>query len=179
MSDWKSIVGNFAPSLGAALGGPLGGAAGLAVKAALNLGQDASDNDIAVALQSPEAAIKLKQAEYDFKIKMGEQAIAQSAQENDIVREVNTTMRAELTSEHWLQWAWRPLWGVISAVTFGFVCVLASLLAYKAVVEHDNSALAMIPQFISAMTLLFGVPGAILGITAWGRNQLKLKQVGS
>jgi hypothetical protein len=30
---------------------------------------------------------------------------------------------------------------------------------------------------IGAFTTLFGVPGAILGITAWGRNKLKNQMV--
>lgn len=176
MSDWKKVVSDIAPILGTALGGPLGGAAGLAIRAALGLSDNANDDDIGLALQNPDAAVKLKQAEYDFKIQQGLQQIQQNAQDSDLAKTVNTTMQEESKSEHWLQWAWRPIWGVISAIAFGFVCVLSCLLAYKAVVEHDSAAMGMIPQFITSITLLFSVPGAILGITAWGRNQLKIAQ---
>lgn len=36
-----------------------------------------------------------------------------------------------------------------------------------------GAAIGMIPLLIGAFTTLFGIPGAILGITAWGRNKLK------
>lgn len=176
---WQDIVGNIAPVLGTAFGGPLGAAAGLAVKAALSLPSDATDDEVSLALSSPDAQVKIKQAEYDFKTQQGAQQLQQSAQDIDLAKTVNATIQAEAKSEHWLQWAWRPIWGIIAAVAFGFVCAMTCFLAYKAVMLHDSAAMTMIPAFISSMTLLFGVPGAILGITAWGRNQLKIAQTNS
>jgi len=52
-----------------------------------------------------------------------------------------------------------------------FVCVLG----YKAVTGSNPQAIGMIPLLVGAFTTLFGVPGAILGISAWGRNKLKIK----
>lgn len=173
--DWKKALGDLAPVLGSAFG-PLGTAGGLAIKQLLGLPVDSSDEDANAFIQTPEGAAKAKQAEYDFKIQLGAQQIQQNAQDAELAKTVNDTMQEESKSEHWLQWAWRPLWGIISAGAFGFVCILCCILAYKAVVEHDSAAMTMIPQFITAITMLFSVPGAILGITAWGRNQLKIAQ---
>ena len=39
----------------------------------------------------------------------------------------------------------------------------------------DRAFLDMIPVVIRAFALLFAIPGAILGIAAWGRNKLKLQ----
>ena len=39
----------------------------------------------------------------------------------------------------------------------------------------DRAFLDMIPVVIGAFALLFAIPGAILGIAAWGRNKLKLQ----
>ena len=35
----------------------------------------------------------------------------------------------------------------------------------------------VIPTIITAFATLFAIPGAILGVTAWGRNKLKQDQV--
>jgi len=86
---------------------------------------------------------------------------------------VNQTMQAEAKSEHWPQWIWRPLWGIISAVAFLVVCIFVCYLGYRAISGKDPQAIGMIPLLIGAFTTLFGIPGAILGIAAWGRNKLK------
>ena len=39
----------------------------------------------------------------------------------------------------------------------------------------DRAFLGVIPIVIGAFTSLFTIPGAILGIAAWGRNKLKLQ----
>lgn len=64
--DWKKTLGDLAPTIGTAFG-PLGTAGGLAIKALLGLSNDASDDDIATALTSPDNQVKLKQMEYDYK----------------------------------------------------------------------------------------------------------------
>lgn len=73
--DWKKLVGDIAPALGAALAGPFGGVAGIAIKKALDLPGDASDADLASAMQNPDVELKLKQAQYDFETKMEQHAI--------------------------------------------------------------------------------------------------------
>lgn len=71
--------------------------------------------------------------------------------------------------------AWGPYLGFISATAFLVVCVFVCFLGYQAITSKDPQAIGMIPLLIGAFTTLFGIPGAILGITAWGRNKLKEK----
>lgn len=86
---------------------------------------------------------------------------------------INQTMQQESKSEHWPQWGWRPFWGFISALAFLVVCIFVCQLGKEAIAAKDANAIGMIPVVVGAFTTLFAVPGAILGITAWGRNKLK------
>lgn len=98
-------------------------------------------------------------------------------EDNKALAEVNATMRAEATSEHWPQWSWRPFWGFTSGTAFLFVCILCCVLGYRAVTEKDMNALGMIPQLVSAFAALFAIAGAILGVTAWKRGQEKIERI--
>ena len=73
--DWKSVVGTIAPLLGTALGGPFGGVAGKMIQNALGVDSEAAA--IAEIQSNPEALIKLRQVEADFKVKMKEIGIAE------------------------------------------------------------------------------------------------------
>ncbi len=64
--DWKGVLGELAPTIGAAFG-PLGVAGGLAVKQMLGI-PAATDSELVNYIQSPDGLLKLKQAEYDYKI---------------------------------------------------------------------------------------------------------------
>ena len=64
--DWKALLGKVAPVAATFLGGPLAGAVTAQVSQAL-LGQpDGSDEQLAIALASPDAAIKLRELELAF-----------------------------------------------------------------------------------------------------------------
>jgi hypothetical protein len=190
---WQDVVGKIAgvaPMLGAILGGPLGGAAGTLVKTVASLlGCEATPEAIDATISAnPEALLKLREFEGNNRIEL-EKIVLEHAkldvekqrlevqQDMAALSEVNQTIRIEAASEHWAQWAWRPYWGFISGTTFFVVCSFVCYLCYEAIVEKDPTAVGMIPVIIGAFTTLFAVPGAILGITAWGRNQLKEAQV--
>ena len=68
----KSLVGDLAPTIGAALGGPVGGAA--AGMLADVLGCDPTPQKIEKALQqaTPEQLAEIKKAELDFEVRMKE-----------------------------------------------------------------------------------------------------------
>lgn len=59
-------------------------------------------------------------------------AVKLEAIEQQLPIAVNQTMQAEAKSEHWPQYSWRPAWGFISAIAFGFVVGLCCYLGYKA-----------------------------------------------
>lgn len=185
--DWKEVgkrIAEYAPELGAAWGGPAGAAIGTLaslVAGAFGLSPDAKPEEIMAAIEKdPQAAIKLKEIETNAKVEIHrlnvQLAIQESQQETVRLQAVNATMQSESKSEHWPQWAWRPYWGFISGTAFLVVCTFICFLAYKAVVLRDSNAIGSIPIIIGAFTSLFSIAGAVLGITAWGRNKLKLKQ---
>ena len=70
--DWKGLVGTVAPMLGTALGGPVGGLAVRAISSALLGKEDGSESEVALALQSasPDALLKLKDADNKFAVDM-------------------------------------------------------------------------------------------------------------
>jgi len=67
--DWKKIIGTVAPTIATAFGTPLAGMATSIVLGTLGIKEE---KEIEVALQNPEALLKLKQAENDFALKMKE-----------------------------------------------------------------------------------------------------------
>ena len=130
--------------------------------------------------QDPQQAVDAIAKNPELQIKFQEQAnqfeLGLEREYTERMAIVNQTMQAEAKSEHWPQWFWRPYWGLISGTAFGFICVLICMLAWRAISKADQNAIGMIPLLIGAFTALFGIPGAILGISAWGRNKLKEKR---
>jgi len=183
--DWKQlgkeIINLGAPLLGTALGGPAGGAVGVLLANTFGVAPD-DPAAIARAIEAdPDAGAKVMELQFRHKERLEEiqleHAKVEVQRELGVVTQTNLTMRAEAQSEHWAQWMWRPTWGFVSAAAFLVVCVFVCILAYKAVIKADQNALTMIPLMVAAFTTLFGIPGAILGITAWGRNKIKQAQV--
>lgn len=72
--DWKKTVIAIAPALGTALGSPLAGMAIATIGNALLGNPEATESEIAVALQKggPEALAKIKSANNEFALKMKE-----------------------------------------------------------------------------------------------------------
>ena len=187
--DWKEVGSAFVskglPLLGAVLGGPAGGAIGAGVSGLLSSALGLTSDEIQpnkileMMTTDPTAITRLREIESNNKVEL--QRLIVRAEELRLVNEtqriiaVNQTMQAESKSEHWAQWAWRPYWGFISGTTFLVVAVFVCVLGYKAVTGSNPQAIGMIPLLVGAFTTLFGVPGAILGISAWGRNKLKIK----
>lgn len=103
--DWKKTLGELAPTIGAAFG-PLGIAGGIAVRQLLGVSADTNDEQLDTYLQTPEGALKAKQADYDYKIRMKELDVAsdsldidntKSARDRDtaIQNKIGTNKRAD------------------------------------------------------------------------------------
>lgn len=166
---WKAIgkvVGAAAPLLGSILGGPLGGAAGTILASVL--GVDANPGAVMDALnKQQDRDVLLRKIERQYHAEL-----VKLKTEADIamVREVNTTYRAELTNGTWYQKAWRPTWGYVSCAAWaGFVVAIIWTVLMGSVEE-----IAVVTSLIGAMTVVFAVPGAIVGVTAWGRSNEKV-----
>ncbi len=120
---------------------------------------------------NPELMIRLREALLGFQVRVLEE-------ETKRLEMVNATMRVEAQSDKWWVSGWRPFWGFVSALAFAFVAGLVCWLGFKAVAAGDQAAMRMIPDLVSAMALLFGIPGAILGVASWHRGKEKRIRAG-
>lgn len=73
--EWKKIINAVAPVLGTALGGPMAGAAVKVIAGAVLGDENASEQQVTEAVMqglSPEALVKLREADNAFKVRMRE-----------------------------------------------------------------------------------------------------------
>lgn len=73
--EWKKIINAVAPVLGTALGGPMAGAAVKIIAGAVLGDESASEQQVTEAVMqglSPEALVKLREADNAFKVRMRE-----------------------------------------------------------------------------------------------------------
>ncbi len=91
--------------------------------------------------------------------------IASKQLEGSLVTAVNTTMQAEAKSEHILQWAWRPTFGLTGA---GILVNNYILLPYF-------SKFGIVP--IAVPTEVWLMLMAVLGVAAWTRGQEKIEKL--
>ncbi|WP_299202557.1 hypothetical protein [uncultured Amphritea sp.] len=175
--DWLKKIAGYAPDIAAAIAtGGTSVIASTALRIAANelTGDPESSIDIvsgAARNATPEQLVALQTANNDFLVKL-------EALDVERLAVVNQTMQAESKSEHWVQYSWRPIWGIISAFAFlGFVWIIGSL-AHEAIKGENQNAMVMIPQLISSATMLFGIPAGILGVASWHRGKEKRIRAG-
>ena len=70
--DWKKLLGQVAPVLGAAIGGPFGALAGTTIKAVLGLSSEADETELAKAMEkaTPDQLAAIKAADNTFRENM-------------------------------------------------------------------------------------------------------------
>ena len=114
----KGLVGELAPTIGAALGGPVGGAA--ASMLANVLGCDPTPQKIEKALQqaTPEQLVEIKKAELDFEVRMKELEVDVFALETKDIQHAR-----ESFSEDWTA---RSI-AILSILLFGGYVFLVTL----------------------------------------------------
>jgi len=137
--SWKGIVGQLAPTLGAAFGGPYGAIAGKFLKEKLLGNENASDDELeqAVTNASPEQLLQIKKADYEFKTRMAELGIRKFEAEVDD-RKSARSMSADKTPQIILS----------SVYTVGYFGVLIGLMTETLVIPESQTTL---------MTALLGV----------------------
>jgi hypothetical protein len=97
-----------------------------------------------------------KVLEFDRDIEVATQTFAQS-----VIASVNATMQAEAKSEHWLQWSWRPIFGLTAC---GILINNYILLTY---LKNFGIMPIIIPSEVWLMIM------AVLGVAAWTRGRDK------
>jgi hypothetical protein len=181
---WQEVVGKIAeaaPMVGSLLGPGGTAVGGIIAMAASALGcaptQDAITQTIAA---NPDAILKLKELELTHAVELQKLVVLQEqnqlAAETQEILAVNATMQSESKSEHWPQYSWRPFWGFISAAAFAIFIIFVCYLGQQAIIGKDPNAMVMIPQIITSMVMLFGIPGAILGIASFKRGNMQIEQ---
>lgn len=171
----RRIAGMGLPLLGQALGGPAGRTVAAMIGGALGLETDDPAEIEAAIVADPARVDQLRelQARQSHEIEMFAQ---QAAAER--VATVNETMRVEARSGDAWSRRWRPFWGFASAVAF-VISILGVLgLAFSVAFSGEWQALNAIPPIVNAIMILFGIPGAILGITAHHRGVMQRIQAG-
>lgn len=161
--DWgdiKDAVASVAPTLGTALAGPAGGAVGGMLATAL--GVDQTPEAVSQAIKAdPQAAVKLREVEAGL-----ERAQIEAGTKR--LETVNETIRTEAKSDDAYVRRWRP--------TFGYLVALAWLLQSCAIglaVVSDPAQAGNISQAVTALTPMWSVALAILGINVHNRSQDK------
>ena len=114
----KGLIGDLAPTLGAALGGPVGGAA--AGMLANVLGCEPTPQKIEKALQSatPEQLAEIKKAELDFEVRMKELEVDVFALETKDTQHARESFRED--------WTARAI-ALLSVLLFGFYVILVTV----------------------------------------------------
>ena len=120
-----------------------------------NVGMDLVEQKIQ---DDPALLVEFKKAMMDHEVELAKLDVAAGQQDVESLAIVNTTMQQEAKSEKWAQWMWRPFNGFLFGPTVIYI---------YAVLPSIGKAVPNVPQ---AVWLLWG---AVLGITAWGRNRLK------
>lgn len=114
----KGLIGDLAPTLGAALGGPVGGAA--ATMLADVLGCDPTPQKIEKALQqaTPEQLAEIKKAELDFEVRMKELEVDVFALETKDIQNARDSFSED--------WTARAI-AIMSILLFGGYVLLVTL----------------------------------------------------
>jgi hypothetical protein len=92
------------------------------------------------------------------------------------IEAVNATMRAESGADDPWTRRWRPYWGFVSGTCWGILALSFALLVvgmatgFGDVTPKDIRAVG---TAFADMMVFFGVAGAMVGVTAWGRSQEK------
>lgn len=178
MSGLGNVLRTVLPTIATALGGPLAGLAVDAVTGWLGVPKESADR-VKAMLEGmpPEKLVEMKKIDADLQVRLaqlGYDSLYKIEELNARADEaVNKSIQAEAISEHWPTYAWRPFIGFVFGITFIFVAGLCCYLGYLAVIENNDKAMTMIPAIVTSFTTLFGIPGAILGVSAYFRGKMQ------
>ena len=180
--DWKKVgqlVADKAPLLGTLLLGPGTGTAIGGLVASV-LGTPADPGAVYEELKkNPDALLKLQQVEAEKQVRLQELAVdlAKSELQASVgnAHDVNATMQAEASSEHWPTYTWRPLLGMAVAantVASGLMVLMVFLpimWGQKAAAE----AVAALPAALGALAAINATVLPVLGIASWFRGKMQ------
>lgn len=170
MSDFLKGLMPVAATL---LGGPLTGFATKFIADKLGTPPDAVGDVLASLSTTSEGRVRLAEIDADLKkhaldsgIKLEELAVQNAGQ-------INTTMQAEASSEHWPTYSWRPAIGFAVALAV-VLSVLTVFAAYgAAIIANRSEGLQHLPGVLGAVAGIIAVVSPILGIASWFRGRMQ------
>ncbi len=100
----------------------------------------------------------------EFRLRAKELVLKEVEQDMRVIEAVNKTMQAEASSEHWLQWSWRPIVGLTFSVVIINNYVLLPYFQGYGLQPID------IPSSLwNAMLMILGIAAGTRGLEKWQR----------
>ena len=163
-SDVGNLVAKAAPLVGGLLGGPSGSAVGSLVARAL--GSEPTPAAVAQAIQAdPQALERVRRLELEHEADLTRMHLeAETAR----LVEINQTMRAEAASQDAYVRRWRPTFGYLVALSWLIQCA-----AIAGSIVAEPAQAGAIAQAVTALTPMWGVALAVLGINVTSRSRDK------
>lgn len=173
----KDVIGKVAPALGTVVGGPFGAIAGDLIADSLGIDRD-DEQALEKAINDPALAARLLEIQENNKTEIRklelEAEIAEINADAAKVESINETMRVELAAKSGFRASWRPLFGYISAVSFG-----AQMLGLTYVMIFQTALLSDVAQGVGMLTTLWAIALAVLGINIRSRTDEKAMESGN
>lgn len=174
----KDSLSKAAPLLGLIMGGPAAPIIGGMVAKVLGVDPEPDKIEAALKTASPETLARIREIEITKKAEIEKLAIEQGIvlikAEAARIESVNATMRVEAQSEDKWTRRWRPFWGFSSCIAFFMIC---AAIAWS-IFSGDSVVLKELGSIVTAIAILFSIPGAILGVASWHRGQKQRVQAG-
>lgn len=148
------------------------------------LGEKDPEKVYEILKKDKEALLRIKELELTYKTDLEKLAIQsranQLAADTARIHATNRTMQAEMQAKWKWSAFWRPLWGVLSAIAFfvqmvGIMIILGILVSkvLSGEVSNISQVLNAISTVMSALFPMWGIAGAVLGVTAWHRGKMQ------
>lgn len=139
LDDLKGMVGNLAPTLGAALGGPVGGAAAQMLADVLGCDPTPQKLNKALSQATPEQLAEIKKAELDFEARMKELDVDVFALETADVQHARESFKED--------WTARAI-AIMSVLLFGFYILLVTLIPAD---ENDLNVVNLVLGYLGGI----------------------------
>jgi len=130
-------------------------------------GKPTGDQAIAALQADPNLVLQYRKAMLDQEV-----AFEQLAEQN--ASDVNKSMQAEASANHWPTYSWRPFVG-FSFGLLGLIGGLTAAAAYIGVMffRRDPVILGSLPGLLGAEAVVMGTMAPILGIASWFRGKMQ------
>lgn len=139
LDDLKGMVGNLAPTLGAALGGPVGGAAAQMLADVLGCDPTPQKLNKALSQATPEQLAEIKKAELDFEARMKELDVDVFALETADVQHARESFKED--------WTARAI-AIMSVLLFGFYILLVTIIPAD---ENDLNVVNLVLGYLGGI----------------------------